>query len=59
MSGPKSVLKSPAEQLKAGRPLTIANAADGAEGLVLLEQAARGAPSDSEIRRRLAQARTG
>jgi tetratricopeptide (TPR) repeat protein len=30
-----------------------------AEGLVLLQQAARGAPSDSEIRRRLAEARAG
>jgi tetratricopeptide (TPR) repeat protein len=30
-----------------------------AEGLVLLEQAAHGAPSDSDIRRRLAQARAG
>ena len=30
-----------------------------AEGLVLLEQAARGAPSDADIRRRLAQARAG
>jgi len=30
-----------------------------AEGLVLLEQAARGAPSDSAIRRRLASARNG
>ena len=30
-----------------------------AEGLVLLEQAARGSPSDSDIRRRLAQARRG
>ena len=28
-----------------------------AEGLALLEQAARGAPSDGEIRRRLAEAR--
>ncbi len=30
-----------------------------AEGLVLLEQAARGAPSDADIRRRLEQARAG
>ena len=30
-----------------------------AEGLALLERAARGAPSDAEIRRRLAQARRG
>jgi tetratricopeptide (TPR) repeat protein len=30
-----------------------------AEGLVLLEQAARGAPSDADIRRRLVQARAG
>ena len=30
-----------------------------AEGLVLLQQAARGAPSDSDIRRRLAEARAG
>jgi len=30
-----------------------------AEGLALLEQAARGAPSDADIRRRLAQARSG
>jgi len=30
-----------------------------AEGLVLLERAARGAPSDSDIRHRLAQARAG
>ncbi|MFL6861697.1 MAG: tetratricopeptide repeat protein [Allosphingosinicella sp.] len=30
-----------------------------AEGLALLQQAARGAPSDSDIRRRLAQARAG
>ena len=29
------------------------------EGLVLLQQAARGAPSDSDIRRRLAYARGG
>jgi hypothetical protein len=29
------------------------------EGLVLLQQAARGAPSDSDIRRRLAFARGG
>ena len=39
MSGPKSVLKSPAEQLKPGRPLTIANAADGAEGLIVSDLA--------------------
>jgi tetratricopeptide (TPR) repeat protein len=30
-----------------------------AEGLVLLQQAARGTPSDSDIRRRLAEARAG
>jgi transcription-repair coupling factor (superfamily II helicase) len=35
MSGPKGMLKSPAEQLKAGQPLTVANAADGAEGLIV------------------------
>jgi transcription-repair coupling factor (superfamily II helicase) len=39
MSGPKGFLKSPVEQLKAGQPVTIANAADGAEGLIVSDLA--------------------
>ncbi len=38
---------------------TLFKAGRRAEGLVLLEQAARGAPSDADIRRRLEQARAG
>ena len=35
----KSAAKSPADQLAAGRPLTLASVADGAEGLVLADLA--------------------
>ena len=46
--------KSPAEWLAPGRPLTLANVADGAEGLIVADlaraiAARRGAPATSAL----------